>query len=41
VKRKLARFYMQQVLPETSSLAATIVDGDDALSDFEVGDFPV
>jgi len=41
VKRKLARFYMQQVLPETSSIAATIVDGDDALSDFEVADFPV
>jgi butyryl-CoA dehydrogenase len=39
VKRKVARFYMQQVLPETSSIAATIVDGDAALADFDVADF--
>jgi len=38
VKRKLARFYMQQVLPETSSIAATIMDGAEALADFDVQD---
>ena len=38
IKRKLARFYMQQVLPETSALAATIIQGADALADFEVSD---
>ncbi len=39
VKRKTARFYMQQVLPETSAIAAAIVNGDAALSDFDVADF--
>ena len=39
VKRKLARFYMQHVLPETTSIAATIVGGDAALADFGVDDF--
>ncbi len=38
-KRKLALFYMQQVLPETSSLAAKIVDGSAALAEFDVADF--
>lgn len=39
VKRKLARFYMQQVLPETAAILETIVNGDAALADFEVADF--
>ncbi len=39
VKRKLARFYMQHVLPETESIAATIVGGDAALEAFTVEDF--
>jgi hypothetical protein len=39
VKRKLARFYMQQVLPETAALLETIIHGDTALADFEVADF--
>lgn len=38
-KRKVARFYAQQVLPETASLLKSICDGDDALADFEVTDF--
>ena len=38
-KRKVARFYMHQVLPATESLATTIVGGADALADFEVADF--
>ena len=39
VKRKLAKFYMQQVLPETAFLAGVIVNGSDALADFDVADF--
>lgn len=39
VKRKLAGFYMQQVLPETESIANTISEGADALAEFDVGDF--
>jgi alkylation response protein AidB-like acyl-CoA dehydrogenase len=39
VKRKLAQFYMQQVLPETEFLAGVIVNGSDALLDFDVADF--
>lgn len=39
VKRKLAKFYMQQVLPETAFLAGVIVDGSDALAEFDVADF--
>jgi hypothetical protein len=38
-KRKVARFYAQQVLPETASLLKSICGGDDALADFEVADF--
>ncbi len=38
-KRKLANFYMRQVLPETASLHDTIATGDGALADFEVTDF--
>jgi butyryl-CoA dehydrogenase len=38
-KRKVARFYAQQVLPETTSLLKSICSGDDALADFEVADF--
>jgi len=40
IKRKVARFYMQQVLPETISLQVTIMTGDEALADFDVADFP-
>jgi alkylation response protein AidB-like acyl-CoA dehydrogenase len=39
VKRKLAKFYMQQVLPETAYLAGVIVAGSDALAEFDVADF--
>ena len=39
VKRKLARFYVQQVLPETAFLAGVITNGADALADFDVADF--
>ena len=39
VKRKLARFYMRQVLPETEFLAGVIMDGADVLADFDVADF--
>jgi hypothetical protein len=38
-KRKVARFYAEQILPETESLLATITGGDAALADFEVVDF--
>ncbi len=41
VKRKVASFYMQQVLPETAFLLDVIVNGSDALGDFEVADFAV
>jgi butyryl-CoA dehydrogenase len=41
VKRKLARFYGQQVLPETASLLDTIVNGADSLADFDVAEFKV
>ncbi len=39
VKRKLAKFYVQQVLPETAFLAGVIVNGSEALADFDVADF--
>jgi alkylation response protein AidB-like acyl-CoA dehydrogenase len=39
VKRKVARFYVDQVLPETASLLATITGGRDALVEFQVSDF--
>ena len=39
VKRKVARFYMQQVLPESATLADVIANGDAALADFAVADF--
>lgn len=38
-KRKLALFYVQQVLPETAALAEKIVSGAGALADFDVADF--
>jgi hypothetical protein len=38
-KRKVANFYMRQVLPETASLHDTVVTGDGALANFEVKDF--
>lgn len=38
-KRKVAAFYMQQVLPETAGLAAMITAGDTALTGFDVADF--
>jgi butyryl-CoA dehydrogenase len=39
VKRKVGRFYMQQILPETTSLAEVITTGNAALADFDVADF--
>ena len=38
-KRKTARFYMQQVLPETAALHEIVTRGADALSTFSVADF--
>ena len=38
-KRKVARFYAEQLLPETASLLQSITGGSDALADFEVADF--
>jgi alkylation response protein AidB-like acyl-CoA dehydrogenase len=38
-KRKIARFYVEQILPETAALLATITGGAAALTDFEVADF--
>ena len=38
-KRKTARFYMEQVLPETMAIHRVITGGADALTAFEVGDF--
>jgi len=38
MKRKVAHFYMQQVLPETAAIATTIVNGAEALADISVGD---
>ena len=39
VKRKLARFYVQQVLPETASLLDVVVNGSESLADFDVAEF--
>jgi len=39
VKRKVARFYCEQLLPETASLFSTVTGGHSALADFEVADF--
>lgn len=41
VKRKLAVFYAQQVLPETASLLDVIVNGSDSIADFDVAEFDV
>lgn len=38
-KRKIALFYMDQVLPETVALQQIITTGSDSLTDFEVTDF--
>jgi len=38
-KRKTARFFAQQVLPETGALHEVITSGADALGDFSVDDF--
>ena len=38
-KRKTARFYMQQVLPETNGLHETITRGAESLTSFDVEDF--
>jgi hypothetical protein len=38
-KLKVARFYIDQILPETESLLTTIASGRDALAEFEVADF--
>ncbi len=39
VKRKVALFYMQQILPDTVALLKVIVGGEDALAGFDVADF--
>lgn len=39
IKRKTCRFYMTQILPETSALYEIITDGSDSLTEFEVQDF--
>jgi alkylation response protein AidB-like acyl-CoA dehydrogenase len=36
MKRKVAHFYMQQVLPETAAIATTIVNGAEALANISV-----
>jgi alkylation response protein AidB-like acyl-CoA dehydrogenase len=38
-KRKVARFYAAQILPETESLLAAITGGETALAEFAVADF--
>ena len=38
-KRKIARFYMRHVLPESESLHKVITTGADSLADFSVDDF--
>ena len=38
-KRKTARFYMEQVLPETMALHDTITRGSESLASFDVQDF--
>ena len=38
-KKKMALFYVKQILPETESLLATITGGQAALANFEVADF--
>jgi hypothetical protein len=38
-KRKTARFYMDQVLPETVVLHEIVMRGSDSLSAFSVEDF--
>jgi len=38
MKRKVAHFYMQQVLPETAAIATTIVNGAESLANISVGD---
>jgi len=38
-KRKTARFYMEQVLPETTALHEIVTRGSDALTTFAVADF--
>lgn len=39
IKRKTARFYMRNVLPETNALKTFIVEGAESLKDFTVDDF--
>ena len=38
-KRKTARFYMEQVLPETAALHEIVIHGSDSLTAFSVEDF--
>jgi hypothetical protein len=38
-KRKVARFYAEQLLPETATLLQSITGGSEALANFEVVDF--
>jgi hypothetical protein len=38
-KRKTARFYMEQILPETVALHEIVIRGADSLTSFSVEDF--
>ena len=38
-KRRTARFYLQQVLPEAAALSRSIIDGADALAEYGVASF--
>ncbi len=38
-KRKMARFYMEQILPETAALHEIVMRGAESLTSFDVSDF--
>ena len=38
-KRKTARFYMEQVLPETMAIHEAVTRGSESLASFDVQDF--
>ena len=38
-KRKTARFYMEQILPETAALHEIVMRGAESLTSFDVSDF--
>ena len=39
IKRKTARFYMEQILPETAALHEIVTRGAESLTSFDVNDF--